>query len=147
MPVGETIWIGVGDITWIPVAGNPAAVQFTADGALSADRVNRLLGAVATLLGRPPADTAPPGLALPGGLRLHAVQTPLFGLRLAGVLELAEIGGSETFVHVSSAGKSLVAQIPGVHEFALGEARELFFDPAELYCFDERGALLFAPER
>jgi glycerol transport system ATP-binding protein len=67
--------------------------------------------------------------------------------RLAGVLELAEIGGSETFVHLSSGGLKLVAQTPGVHDLALGERCELFFDPAELYCFDERGLLLFAPER
>ncbi len=65
----------------------------------------------------------------------------------AGVLELAEIGGSETFVHLSSGGLKLVAQVPGVHDLALGEPCELFFDPAELYCFDERGLLLFAPER
>jgi glycerol transport system ATP-binding protein len=64
-----------------------------------------------------------------------------------GTVEIAEISGSESYVHVASAGRSLVAQIPGVHEFALGKRCELFFDPAELYCFDGRGALLVAPER
>jgi glycerol transport system ATP-binding protein len=67
--------------------------------------------------------------------------------RIEGTVEIAEISGSDTYVHVSSARQSLVAQLPGVHDFALGAPCELFFDPAELYCFDEHGALLVAPER
>jgi glycerol transport system ATP-binding protein len=63
-----------------------------------------------------------------------------------GRIELAELSGSETFVHVSAARMNLVAQVPGVHALVLGESCELFFDPAALYCFDAGGALLFAPE-
>ena len=60
-------------------------------------------------------------------------------------VDLAEISGSETFVHVSRAGGSLVAQVPGVHRLSIGEPRTLYFKAADLYCFDERGALLFSP--
>jgi glycerol transport system ATP-binding protein len=63
-----------------------------------------------------------------------------------GRIELAEISGSETYVHISDAHVNLVAQIPGVHDLVLGDPCELYFDPGELYCFDARGALLFAPE-
>ena len=64
---------------------------------------------------------------------------------LDGRVDLAEISGSDTFVHVSRAGGSLVAQVPGVHRLPLGEPRRLYFKAADLYCFDERGALIFSP--
>jgi hypothetical protein len=40
----------------------------------------------------------------------------------------------------------LVAQLPGVHSFALGDVCTLHIDPADLYGFDVSGTLLFAPE-
>jgi glycerol transport system ATP-binding protein len=66
---------------------------------------------------------------------------------LPGVVELAEISGSDTFVHVSTAAGELVAQLSGVHFFGLGAAVTLYLDPAQVYVFGANGKLLSAPVR
>jgi glycerol transport system ATP-binding protein len=66
---------------------------------------------------------------------------------LPGTVELAEISGSDTFVHVATAAGELVAQLTGVHDFALGAAITLHLDPAQVYVFDQDGRLLVAPPR
>ena len=68
-------------------------------------------------------------------------------LALPGVVELAEISGSDTFVHVKSAIGDLVAQLTGVHVFALGSAVTLYLNPAQAYVFGADGDLLVAPRR
>jgi glycerol transport system ATP-binding protein len=77
-----------------------------------------------------------------GALRVH--QRPN-DLALAGQVELAEISGSDTFVHVSTQVGELVAQLTGVHVFSLGEAVTLYLDPAQAYVFDAAGDLIVAP--
>jgi glycerol transport system ATP-binding protein len=62
-----------------------------------------------------------------------------------GRVDLAEISGSATYVHLSRDGLSLVAQLAGVHQFALGAQCTLYVDPADVYCFDASGTLVFAP--
>ena len=70
-----------------------------------------------------------------------------------GVVELAEISGSETFLHTATApgpdGRSfkLVAQLEGVHRYDLGEPTTLYLDPDQLYLFDAQGKLAAAPGR
>ncbi len=64
---------------------------------------------------------------------------------IPGRVELAEISGSDTFVHVDTAVGGLVAQLPGVHAFGLGETITLYLDPAQVYVFDANGDLLAAP--
>ena len=71
---------------------------------------------------------------------------PSAGSSSEGAVDLAEISGSETYVHVHRERLALVAQIPGVHDLPLNSQCTLYFDPAELYGFDAGGALLFAPE-
>ena len=66
---------------------------------------------------------------------------------LPGKVELAEISGSDTFVHVATATGELVAQLTGVHYFDLGTPLTLYLDPAQVYLFDAAGALLVAPAR
>ncbi|ARP94182.1 ABC transporter ATP-binding protein [Bordetella genomosp. 13] len=66
-------------------------------------------------------------------------------LPLQGEVKLAEISGSDTFVHVGTAAGELVAQLTGVHRFDLRERIRLHFDPAQAYAFDARGDLLVAP--
>ena len=68
-------------------------------------------------------------------------------MAMAGKVELAEISGSDTFLHVSTSVGELVAQLTGVHNFDLGEAVTLYFDPAQIYLFDADGLLLQAPAR
>ena len=64
---------------------------------------------------------------------------------IEGRVDLAEISGSETYVHLSRSGMSFVAQLTGVHDFALGDRCTLYVDPQDLYFFAPDGRLLFAP--
>jgi len=66
---------------------------------------------------------------------------------LPGTVELAEISGSDTFVHVATAVGEVVAQLTGVHRFELGSSITLYLHPAQVYVFDTAGALLVAPDR
>jgi glycerol transport system ATP-binding protein len=77
-------------------------------------------------------------------LRVHARPGDV---RLPGQVELAEISGSDTFVHVQTGVGALVAQLTGVHNFELGSAVTLHVHPGQVHVFDEAGALLVAPER
>jgi len=112
------------------------------------------------------ASAQPDGLLLPGGVSL-AIPLPAtpdpaltLGVRagalrvhqrdgdvaLPGIVELAEIAGSDTFVHVLTPIGELVAQLTGVHQFTLGAALSLYLDPRQAYVFDALGNLLVAPE-
>lgn len=90
----------------------------------------------------------PPGAssALTLGLRASAlrVQARAGDLSLPGAVELAEISGSDTFVHVDTPIGELVAQLPGVHAFTLGAPLTLHLNPAQAYVFDASGKLLRA---
>jgi glycerol transport system ATP-binding protein len=105
------------------------------------------------------------GVALPGGVRLAlalpaarsdaltvGVRAGVLRVRqrpgdvaLPGRVELAEISGSDTFVHVDTSIGELVAQLTGVHLFALGASVTLYLDPAQAYVFGADGQLLVAP--
>jgi glycerol transport system ATP-binding protein len=79
-----------------------------------------------------------------GALRVHQREGDL---AIAGKVELAEISGSDTFVHVHTQVGELVAQLTGVHVFSLGEAIMLYLNPAQVYVFGADGNLVVAPER
>ena len=66
---------------------------------------------------------------------------------VSGTVDLAEISGSDTFVHAHTPIGDLVAQLTGVHNFELGAAINLHVNPSHVYVFDQEGALLVAPER
>jgi glycerol transport system ATP-binding protein len=68
-------------------------------------------------------------------------------LALPGSVELAEISGSDTFVHVDTAIGELVAQLSGVHPMQMGSSITLYLRPAQVYVFDSAGDLLVAPAR
>ncbi|MBK8183350.1 MAG: ABC transporter ATP-binding protein [Candidatus Competibacteraceae bacterium] len=93
-----------------------------------------------------PADATEAGVTAgirAGALRVHSQPGDV---ALAGRVELAEISGSDTFVHVAATVGPLVAQLTGVHDFQLGAPITLYADPARIYVFDSRGALLIAPD-
>jgi glycerol transport system ATP-binding protein len=79
-----------------------------------------------------------------GALRVHQREGDL---ALACKVELAEISGSDTFVHVHTQVGELVAQLTGVHVFALGEAITLYLNSSQVYVFGADGNLVVAPER
>ncbi len=62
-----------------------------------------------------------------------------------GRVELAEIAGSDTFLHAHTDVSELVAQLPGVHDFELGAAVTLYLDPTRAHVFGTDGRLLRAP--
>ena len=68
-------------------------------------------------------------------------------LTMRGTVELAEISGSDTYVHASSTMGNLVAQVPGVHYFHLGAPVTLHVQADQLYVFGADEALLCAPRR
>jgi glycerol transport system ATP-binding protein len=83
------------------------------------------------------------------GVRASALRVVARGgeVPLPGVVQLAEISGSDTFVHVDTAVGELVAQLTGVHYFELGASLTLYLHPSQAYVFNEAGVLLVAPER
>jgi glycerol transport system ATP-binding protein len=94
----------------------------------------------------PIADTSASEIVL--GIRAHefTLDGAAGQTALSGRVELAEISGSETFIHLARDDVRLVAQIPGIHDLALNERCTLYVRPASLYGFDTGGRLLFAPE-
>ncbi len=103
-----------------------------------------LQGGVSLAIGLPA--TPDPALTLgvrAGALRVHQRAGDV---ALPGKVELAEIAGSDTFVHVGTQIGELVAQLTGVHVFTLGEPITLYLDPRQAYVFDTPGNLLVAPE-
>jgi glycerol transport system ATP-binding protein len=66
---------------------------------------------------------------------------------IAGKVELAEISGSDTFLHASTSVGELVAQLTGVHHFELGATVSLYFNPQHVYLFNTDGPLIQAPLR
>jgi glycerol transport system ATP-binding protein len=96
-----------------------------------------------------PAASADRLVTLTAGIRGSALRIAARegDVALPGQVELAEISGSDTFVHVETAVGELVAQLTGVHRFALGEQVTLHVDPRQVYVFDALGSLLVAPAR
>jgi glycerol transport system ATP-binding protein len=62
-------------------------------------------------------------------------------------VELAEISGSDTYVHLRRGRIALVAQLPGVHKLELGAHCSMVCRPDDLFLFAAAGALLFAPHQ
>jgi glycerol transport system ATP-binding protein len=82
------------------------------------------------------------------GLRAHSLRlAPDPGdVPITAVVDLAEISGSETFIHVHRGALSIVAQLPGVHAQELGAPCVLYCQPASLLLFAAAdGRLLHAP--
>lgn len=60
-------------------------------------------------------------------------------------VDLAEISGSETFIHVRHNSLDWVVQEEGVHPLQRGSPVTLYLDPGKLYVFGDTGALELAP--
>ena len=61
-------------------------------------------------------------------------------------VELAEISGSETYIHARHADMTMIALVEGVHLYGLGEAIRFYLDPDRLFVFSEAGKLVAVPE-
>lgn len=84
------------------------------------------------------------------GLRAHSLRLTSISDKDALIeadVDLSEISGSETYVHVHCGKISLVAQLPGVHNIDLGVHCRMYFRPDELFVFASSGELLFTPHQ
>ena len=62
-------------------------------------------------------------------------------------VELAEINGSETFIHVNYGSSNLVVQEDGVHLHRMGAEISIYVNPSNFFVFDEAGVLVASPAR
>ncbi|GAB3264780.1 ABC transporter ATP-binding protein [Chitinimonas naiadis] len=62
-------------------------------------------------------------------------------------VELAEISGSDTYLHIRQGATDWVAQLPGVCDLAPGSALQLHINPHEVFAFDLQGRLAGSPDR
>src|SRR5690554_5219582 len=77
----------------------------------------------------------------------HIGLSPVTGadLALEADVELAEISGSETFLHVSSQGLDMVVQALGVHTRHVGDPVSVYLPLNRLFVFSENSALVHTP--
>jgi glycerol transport system ATP-binding protein len=61
-------------------------------------------------------------------------------------VDLAELSGSETYVHLHYDQTGIVAQLPGVHKCVIGSTIPVYVNPENIFLFDAEGRLLRAPE-
>ncbi|ETW96958.1 MAG: ABC transporter [Candidatus Entotheonella factor] len=84
------------------------------------------------------------------GLRanhLHVTPHADSDVEVKGEVDLAEISGSETFIHVRHGDSTLIVQQDGAHEFHTGTPITVYLDPHRLFAFDAEGNLAAAPTR
>ena len=67
-------------------------------------------------------------------------------IQLNAKVKLAEINGSETFVHVDFFGDRLVVQEVGIRSARIGSETMVFIDPACFFVFSGAGDLVLAPD-
>ena len=64
---------------------------------------------------------------------------------ITGTVELAEINGSETFIHAHHGNSAFVVQQNGVHPFSMGNEITVYINPKHLFAYDTEGRLVAAP--
>ncbi|HEY4350060.1 MAG TPA: ABC transporter ATP-binding protein [Paraburkholderia sp.] len=122
----------------VPVRGLRRAAHAT-NGALEANGANGANG------GALANGTCRIGIR-PGHLRLAPNRPEAMPVRCR--LELAELSGSETYLHLHTlnGGVNLIAQLQGVHQIDLGTQLDVFVDPDELFVFGADTKLVSSPE-
>ncbi|MFV1956443.1 MAG: ABC transporter ATP-binding protein [bacterium] len=82
------------------------------------------------------------------GVRAHQFSLTLGSdsdVEIKAAVELGEISGSETYIHMSKNGTSWVVVELGVHTFRLGEIIHIFVDPKSFFVYDPSGTLIRSP--
>ncbi|HVZ02350.1 MAG TPA: ABC transporter ATP-binding protein [Dongiaceae bacterium] len=67
------------------------------------------------------------------------------GVAIDAQVDLAEISGSETYLHLRHHDLAFIAQVKGVHAFELGAPARVWLDRARLFAFDAESRLVGAP--
>lgn len=68
-------------------------------------------------------------------------------LELDVTVDIAEISGSETFLHVHNDHFQLVLHLAGVHEFGVNQRIKVYLPSHKLYAFDPQGDVVHIPAR
>ena len=63
-------------------------------------------------------------------------------MQFTAQLNVTELTGSETFVHLDHHGERWVGLIHGIHDLDLGADLKVYLDPSHVYIFGEDGALV-----
>ena len=81
------------------------------------------------------------------GLRATALRTDMRtgDVALKATVQLAEISGTDTFVHLSCGAMELVMQKTGVHFFEIGAALQVHLNEWDAYVFNNKGELMRPP--
>jgi glycerol transport system ATP-binding protein len=79
--------------------------------------------------------------------RLFLKRTSAEDIKIHATVELAEINGSETFIHVNYGSSRLVVQEDGVSSHQMGTKVIVYVNPAHFFVFDEAGALVASLDR
>ncbi len=66
-------------------------------------------------------------------------------IEIPAIADLAEVSGSETFVHLKHRGTDWVVQEEGVHTLRIGEAINVYLRPDRFFLFGQDGTLMAAP--
>ena len=112
-----------------------------------------MAGAQVRLAGGEPGPAAGLLAGLPDGayrigIRAHDLHLAAPGadaLTIRGTVDVTEITGSESYIHVHAGDLRWVALAPGVHEIEPGTPIAVHADPARLLVFAEDGHLAAAP--
>ncbi len=68
-------------------------------------------------------------------------------IAIQSTVDLAEINGSETYLHFHYRNRSLVLQEEGIHSRKNGDPVTAYVCPCDFYVFDESGKLVTSPDR
>jgi len=79
----------------------------------------------------------------PSHLNMH--RSSAAEIEFQRTIDLAEISGSETYVHLEHQGNIWTVQQSGIHNYRMGEQTQVYVDPTRLYVFDLDGRLLASP--
>jgi glycerol transport system ATP-binding protein len=88
------------------------------------------------------------GAACQVGVRCHHLRQEANSkdaVALECVVDLAELSGSETYIHLHHGGDIVVAQWPGVHNLQIGSTARVMLQMQDVFVFDAQGALVSAP--
>jgi glycerol transport system ATP-binding protein len=79
----------------------------------------------------------------PNHLTLEAAGSE--GIAIDAAVDLAEISGSETYLHLRHHDLAFIAQVRGVHTFELGAPARVWLDRTRLFAFDAADRLVGVP--
>ncbi len=68
-------------------------------------------------------------------------------IEIKALVELSEINGSETFIHVDYDGHKLVVQDDGVHQLKIGREISIYVNPCHFFVYNARGNLAASPDQ